>query len=197
MRLLVIRHGESEADILRVCEGRADFGLTERGHRQAEAMGSYVGQNYQIDKIYCSTLKRAVQTAEHLGAKVGLPLILDGHLMEFNNGLLAGLEYSVAEKKYPRVEMPLHSAVYEQESALDFRYRAEYMLSKLTSEHEEDSTIAVLTHGGMINQLYRAFFRLPVDSKFGFQTGDTGIHEWVISKESRVVVRANYIPHSI
>ena len=35
MRLLLIRHGESEADILDVHEGCADFELTERGHRQA------------------------------------------------------------------------------------------------------------------------------------------------------------------
>lgn len=197
MRLLVIRHGESEADILHVHEGRADFGLTERGHRQAEAMGGYVSQNYHIDKIYCSTLKRAKQTAEHLGAKVGLPLILDERLMEFNNGLLAGLEYGAAEEKYPRTETPPHLAVYEQESALEFRYRAEYMLSKLISENGEDSTIAVVTHGGMINQLYRAFFRLPVDSEYGFKTGDTGIHEWIISKGSRIVVKANHIPHNL
>ena len=38
MRILVIRHGESEADILNVHEGRADFNLTEKGNRQASAM---------------------------------------------------------------------------------------------------------------------------------------------------------------
>ncbi len=38
MKLLIIRHGESEADLLDVHEGRADYPLTERGHRQAQAM---------------------------------------------------------------------------------------------------------------------------------------------------------------
>jgi 2,3-bisphosphoglycerate-dependent phosphoglycerate mutase len=71
------------------------------------------------------------------------------------------------------------------------------MLSKLISENDEDSTIAAVTHGGMINQLYRAFFRLPVDSEFGFKTGDTGIHEWIIDKGSRIVVKANHIPHNL
>lgn len=66
MRLLIIRHGESEADILDVHEGRADFALTERGHRQADAMSEYVRQNYQLARIYHSTLRRAKQTAEHL-----------------------------------------------------------------------------------------------------------------------------------
>ena len=39
MKLLVIRHGESEADLLDVHEGRADFSLTERGLRQARDGG--------------------------------------------------------------------------------------------------------------------------------------------------------------
>ena len=50
MTILVIRHGESEADLLDVHEGRADFELTERGHTQAEAMARYVAENYTITK---------------------------------------------------------------------------------------------------------------------------------------------------
>lgn len=197
MRILVVRHGESEADILGVHEGRADFELTERGHRQAAAMAEYVSRSCQVGRIYASTLKRAVQTAEHLKAAVNAPLMLDEHLMEFNNGLLAGLEYDAAREKYPPVKTPPHRAVYGQESALEFRHRAEYMLSKLISEHDGEDTIAVVTHGGMINQLYRAFLRLPVDAEFGFHTGDAGIHEWLVNQGSRVVVRANYIPHNL
>jgi 2,3-bisphosphoglycerate-dependent phosphoglycerate mutase len=33
MEILLIRHGESEADLLQVHEGRADFELTDRGRR--------------------------------------------------------------------------------------------------------------------------------------------------------------------
>lgn len=35
MRLLLLRHGQSEADILKVMEGRADFSLTDKGKIQA------------------------------------------------------------------------------------------------------------------------------------------------------------------
>jgi len=58
MKLLIIRHGESEADILNVHEGRADFNLTDKGHIQAQAMADYVSKNYSIDKLYASPLKR-------------------------------------------------------------------------------------------------------------------------------------------
>lgn len=197
MRILVIRHGESEADLLDVHEGRADFELTERGHRQAAAMACFVKENYDVSAIYCSTLKRAYQTAGHLSEAAGIPVTPDEKLMEFNNGLIAGLKRDVAREKYPRVtNLPLHAAVYEQESMLEFRCRAEYALSKIISETASDATAAVVTHGGMINQLYRAFLRLPIDSDICFATGDTGIHEWRISEGSRVVVRANMTEHA-
>lgn len=197
MRLLIIRHGESEADLLHVHEGRADFALTPRGHRQAEAMSDYVSEHYAIDKIYCSTLKRAVQTARHLQEKTRAPLFPDERLMEFDNGLIAGLSREEARERYPEKSVPLHASVYEQESRLEFRYRAEYMLSRLLSENGENATVAVVTHGGMIVQLYRAFLMLPVDAPFSFWTGDTGIHEWLIEGDARAVVRANFPPHSL
>ena len=156
-------------------------------------MSRYISQNYSVDKIYYSTLKRAVQTAQHLMLATRAPLLPEEDLMEFDNGLLAGMKFEVAAEKYPQVEIPVHTAVYEQETMLDFRCRGERMLSKLIAENEESSTIAVVTHGGMIGQLYRAFFRLPLDSKYSFPTDDTGIHEWDIIGESRIVLRANYV----
>ena len=197
MKLLVIRHGESEADILRVCEGRADFPLTERGHRQAAAMAEYVAVNYPLDRIYCSTLTRARQTAQYLSDATGCPLTAEPLLMEFNNGLIAGLPYAEAHKKYPPVpDLPLHKAVYGQESKLEFRFRAEAVLSEILSANAPDATVAVVTHGGMINQLYRAFLRLPVDADAAFSTGDTGIHLWQTDGPARRVTFANATAHA-
>ncbi|MGM9600786.1 MAG: histidine phosphatase family protein [Faecousia sp.] len=197
MRMLIIRHGESEADLLDVHEGRADFELTDRGHKQAKAMANFVRENYILSAIYCSTLKRAYQTATYLSDATGIPLNPDGRLMEFNNGLIAGLERAIAREKYPPVDnLPIHAAVYAQESMLEFRFRADYMLSKIISETDPDATVAIVTHGGMIHQLYHAFLQLPVDTNIGFSTGDTGIHEWSITKDRRVIVRANMTAHT-
>ena len=196
MRLLIIRHGESEADLLDVHEGRADFPLTERGQRQAAAVAEYVKIHYQINAIYCSPLKRACQTGVYLSQATGVPLIMEEKLMEFNNGLIAGLDRQIAKEMYPYVEnLPVHAAVYEQESALEFRFRADYVLSKILTEFPVDSTVAVVTHGGMINQLYRSFLRLPVECDLFFSTGDTGIHEWNIIEGQRRIIRANLTAH--
>ena len=103
MKLLIIRHGESEADLLNVHEGRADYPLTERGECQARAMAEYVSTHYDLTKIYCSTLKRAYRTAELLSEASGAVLTPDDRLREFNNGLLAGLDRETAREKYPIV----------------------------------------------------------------------------------------------
>lgn len=196
MKILVIRHGESEADILDVHEGRADFNLTEKGHSQAQAMAEYVKEHYKVDRIYASPLKRAFQTATHLSGEVNIPIITDEKLMEFNNGLIAGLSWEEADEKYPFVpDLPIHEAVYEQESKLEFRYRAEHILSKILSENDKDATVAVVSHGGLINQLYHAFLQLPVQSGVFFGTGDTGIHEWRLRENERAIVRANCTEH--
>lgn len=197
MKLLVIRHGESEADLLDVHEGRADFALTERGRRQAEAMANYVADNYDISKIYASTLTRAKQTAQHLSDKTGIPIIFDENLMEFNNGLLAGLPRAVVRDKYPEVpDLPIDKAVYGQESQVEFRHRAENALSRIMNEAENDETIAVVSHGGMINQLYRSFFNMPVDCIYFFNTADTGIHIWSLTDRERRVIKANSDEHT-
>ncbi|MBO4913956.1 MAG: histidine phosphatase family protein [Oscillospiraceae bacterium] len=197
MRLLVIRHGESEADLLGVHEGRADFSLTPRGHAQAEAMSGFVAGEWKLERIYHSTLTRARQTAEHL-AKVALcPLIPYDELMEFNNGLLAGLTYAEADEKYPEVpDLPPDKSMYGMESALEFRARAERALERVLSETGEDETAAIVSHGGMINQLYHAFLKLPVDDGCRFASGDTAVHVWLVRGNERIVLHANLTDHT-
>ncbi len=63
MKLIVIRHGESVADILSVNEGRADFELTEKGKLQAVKLSQYISRNYIVNSIFqceirlCSKLR--------------------------------------------------------------------------------------------------------------------------------------------
>lgn len=196
MIILVIRHGESEADLLDVHEGRADFELTERGHKQAEAMAKYVAENYMLTKIYASTLKRASQTAQHLSKRTGIDITFDSDLMEFNNGLLAGLSREDAAMRYPEVkDLPIDQAVYRQESKVEFRDRAVKALDRVLFENKSEAIIAIVTHGGMINQLYGALFHTPVGGNSFFRTADTGIHLWEITDHGNYVLKANMDDH--
>ena len=196
MILLVIRHGQSEADILDVHEGRADFELTQKGHKQAAAMAKYVAGNYRLSRIYASTLKRAAQTAKHLSDETGTDIEFDPNLMEFNNGLLAGLSREEADRLYPHVEnLPIDQAVYGQESKVEFRSRAENALQRVLSENSSESVIAIVTHGGMVNQLYGSLLHMPIGENSFFRTADTGIHVWEITDHGNYVIKANMDDH--
>jgi 2,3-bisphosphoglycerate-dependent phosphoglycerate mutase len=196
LNIIVIRHGQSEADILKVHEGRADFSLTKLGHKQALSMANLVSTNYNIDKIYSSPLKRARETAEILSNATNVPIIYEDELMEFNNGLLAGLSRSEANERYPEpsVRWP-HSSMYGMESMIEFRARAESILSKIVSENSFDSTLVIIGHGGIINMLFRSFLELPLNSQIFISTGDTGIHHWQITSCSHRIVYTNKLSH--
>ena len=195
-KLILIRHGESEADILKVHEGRADFPLTELGHRQATAMGRWVSEHYEIDMIFASPLQRAAQTAQHLSDAAGVPVVFEEDLMEFNNGLLAGLAFEVAAKRYPRIEnLPPDQSVYGQETQYEFRARADQALARCLSQIPDGATAAIVSHGGMINQLFASLLALPPAAAPRFLTGDTGIHLWLLSPEGPRLMFSNKQEH--
>jgi len=197
MKILVIRHGQSEGDITNVIEGRYDAPLTELGIKQAKLMANWVAEKYSIDKIFASPLKRASKVAEILGSRINLDIVYNDDMMEWNTGLISGLKKEEVRARYPEPEVKYpHTAVYEQESNIDLRMRAETVLSRLINENPPDSTIAIVSHGLFIWNLGYSFLRLPVTSNLvQFPIGDTGIHEWRIDGESRTVVHVNQRRH--
>lgn len=67
-RLLIARHGNTFAsgDIVTRVGGRTDLPLVPSGREQGQQLGLFLRQsNFLPDKIYTSTLKRAIETAEH------------------------------------------------------------------------------------------------------------------------------------
>ena len=105
-------------------------------------MARYVARNYRLTRIYASTLKRAAQTARHLSDETGTAIEFDPDLIEFNNGLLAGLSRKDADRLYPYVEnLPNDQAMYGQESMVEFRNRAVNVLQKVLSENSSEAVV--------------------------------------------------------
>lgn len=196
MELLVIRHGQSEADISNRIEGRADFPLTPLGEQQALLMAEWVKEFYIPDYILTSTLIQASRTAQILSNKTNIEVQYYTELMEFNNGLIAGLTKEEADVKYPpQKDKKPHERFYEQETFIEFRMRAETILSKIIYEYPCDKRIAIISHGGMINMLFRSFLNLPVNCDVSISTADTGIHLWKVDENKRHVVFLNSTKH--
>lgn len=197
MQILIIRHGQSEADLLKVHEGRADFLLTECGIQQAHHMADWVKTRFKPEIIWSSPLMRAKQTANILSDTVGCKVTYDSDLMEWNNGVLAGMSKEEAKKKYPE---PInghrpHESVEKGESAIAFRMRAEIMLAKIQSVSEKYNCLAIVSHGGMIARILHSFMELPVNNKYVIKTSDTGIHLLEYRVEKRVIHFFNQTSH--
>jgi 2,3-bisphosphoglycerate-dependent phosphoglycerate mutase len=192
MEILLIRHGESEADILRVHEGRADFSLTELGNKQAHAMAKRVSADFPPEVIWSSTLKRAKETVSYLSKEIGCNVNYENDLMEHNNGVFAGLSFEEADK----LQLPnyLHERVQDGESFIEFRMRIEMVFSKIIASSTQ-KRIAIVTHGGVISNILNTFLKNAVNKEYWFKTGDTGIHFVEINKDERVIHFLNDTTH--
>ncbi|WP_223701516.1 histidine phosphatase family protein [Sutcliffiella deserti] len=197
MEILLIRHGQSEADLINVHEGRADYPLTDLGREQAERLACRLNEYCPPDIIWTSTLKRASETATILADKVGCMLIKEPNLMEYNNGVLAGLPREVAATKYPIPPggRKPHERVQNGESELEFRMRAEIVFSKILAESYAVARIAIVSHGGMTSNLLKAFLQLPVTANVSFNTGDTGMHLLRKMGDKHMLVSLNNTEH--
>ncbi|MGG4343102.1 histidine phosphatase family protein [Paenibacillus lautus] len=201
VEILVVRHGQSEADILNRCEGRADYELTDLGQQQARLLAEWIHCEYAVDVIFSSTLIRAKQTAAAIAETTKVPVTYDDDLMEQNNGVIAGMLREEALLKYP---LPVggrkrHDAIEGGESEVQFRARAEQFISKLfTTIHSEPGLkrVCIVSHGGMISMLFRSFLNLPYHTDIHIPTGDTGVHLWRYDRSGKKMIAAtNFQEH--
>ncbi len=68
MRLLLVRHGQSEWNASRRLQGQADIGLSERGRSQADALRSVI-TGIGHCRAVSSDLRRVSETAQRIGAE--------------------------------------------------------------------------------------------------------------------------------
>ena len=104
MKLVLIRHGESEWNRLNLFTGWTDVDLSEKGHEEAKAAGRLLkAEGYDFDVCYTSYLKRAIHTLDHVLDEMDrawLPVVKSWKLNERHYGALQGLNKSETAEKY-------------------------------------------------------------------------------------------------
>ena len=98
--MLVVRHGETEWNLIDKHQGHLDSPLTESGIKQAYALGNgLLGKGIEV--IYSSDLGRAIHTAEIIGTKLDLRVNVDSRLRERHLGSMQGLTKEEFRRRYP------------------------------------------------------------------------------------------------
>ena len=93
MNIFVVRHGQTEWNVMKKMQGSADIELNEKGLSQASDTADML-RDLAFDIIFCSPLKRAKQTAEIINDDRGLNIIFDERLRERNYGEFEGTSKS-------------------------------------------------------------------------------------------------------
>lgn len=84
-QLVLVRHGETEHNLLGIAQGWQDSELSERGRSQVAKLAARL-QAFGSDAIYSSPLSRALATAEAIRAVTGLEITVLDELKEMNYG---------------------------------------------------------------------------------------------------------------
>ena len=100
VRLLLIRHGETDHNAGQLALGQFDVPLNERGRRQAQALAEALGSD-DIAAVYSSPLQRAVATATPLADALGLEVQIEPGLIEMDVGETDGVPFSDLRERYP------------------------------------------------------------------------------------------------
>jgi broad specificity phosphatase PhoE len=156
MRVILVRHGETDLNVKGIYRGRADIPLSPRGRAQSRAVGRAL-RGVRLDGIYTSPLARARDTAAAIAARrPGVAPAVAEEFIDMDFGHWQGLAVDQVREKFPDefrtwVETPQDARIASAETLEGVRQRALAGLDRLESLHHE-GTIAVVSHG-VVNKL--------------------------------------------
>ena len=107
MKILLVRHGETEWNGVNRLQGHLDSPVTARGHRQIAALIRAL-DGEKIDRVVSSPAGRAVAAATPIAAHFACPIRFDARLIERGFGPLEGTVYSQLNDEQRR----LFDAIY-------------------------------------------------------------------------------------
>jgi probable phosphoglycerate mutase len=147
--------------------GHLDIPLSPAGIRQAANLAERLAGEV-IDAVYSSELTRAWLTAAPFAARLGLEIVADTRLRERSFGVFEGLTLDEIAARHPegfrrwRERNPAW-AIDGGESGQQLVDRVLDALRDIVARHR-GQTVAVVTHGGVLDVVYRAARSLPWDA---------------------------------
>ena len=149
-RLIIIRHGQSEANLNNRFAGLVDVSLTELGRQQGKHTAEFL-KNEKIDAVYSSMLSRAYDTACYTAKLHGLTVIKDAGVNEINGGDWENLTYPEIEEKFPEMIHVWRTNIgrtqcQNGENVVQVAERVYSAMESIAKKHP-GQTVAIGTHG--------------------------------------------------
>ena len=172
--LIAVRHGETDWNRIRRLQGHTDIALNATGIDQAARLAAALAAE-PIEAIHSSDLSRAVATAEPVAVALGVPVTRHALLRERNYGVLEGKTFAEILDHYPDEAEALRLrranwTIPRGESQDAFFRRAVDTVSAIAVGARRIATrarptILIVTHGGVLDMLYRAARGIALDAE--------------------------------
>ncbi len=151
MRLILIRHGQTDYNLQNRYCGFSNPALNNKGIKQAKRLAVKL-KSLNVDKAYSSDLKRAIQTAKIIFRDLPIEKVSD--FREMNFGIFEGLTYEEIIKINPKlyrkwIANPAKVKIPDAEGLRDLNKRVKKRLAHIILQNK-NKTIAVVTHSGPI-----------------------------------------------
>jgi len=166
LRLIIIRHAQTVWNAAGKIQGQADPELSETGRNQCALVARRLEAEV-IDALYTSDLSRARQTAEAVaGLHPGLAVQLDPGLREIDLGAWEGATRESLAAQWPELftqwqQQPSWDLVPDGEGGDAFQARVLDAFSRIAHGWGDDSSVAVVTHIGVIRVLLSTIIGAP------------------------------------
>lgn len=158
LELLLIRHGETDWNRELRFQGQVDVPLNATGHEQARRLGVRLASE-PVHRLYSSDLTRTLQTAGPAAERLQLPSVGHVALREQAFGLIDGMSVPDIQQQHPGIwerwlAFDPDYAPPGGESQRQFQARVLGAVAGLAQRHAGE-TLVVVTHGGVLDILYR------------------------------------------
>ncbi|MCX8520350.1 MAG: histidine phosphatase family protein [Rhodoferax sp.] len=197
-RIIAVRHGETDWNVNARIQGQLDIGLNACGRWQAEQAARALADEV-FDAVYASDLSRAHDTALAIAAQSGtrssvqLAVQTDAGLRERAFGKFEGHTFATIEARWPEearlwhIREPHFAPDGGGESPAQILERVANTVNSLAERHLGQQ-ILLVTHGGVLDALYRLATRQDVNAPRTWQLGNAAINRLLWTPEGLTLV---------
>ncbi|KVM68205.1 phosphoglycerate mutase [Burkholderia ubonensis] len=167
MDILLIRHGQSVANVKKLLISTDQDGLTEEGKSQSIRLRHTLAEmKLSPSLVYCSPWRRARETAEILFDDVD-DIMFDGRLAETHPGIYGSWLEADFNAKFPAFNKEIRNSYEGGESHYDMTNRVNAWLeSEVHPRVGTDGILAAVAHGGPISAALQHLLQIPVESHY-------------------------------
>ncbi|MBK0081717.1 histidine phosphatase family protein [Kosakonia sp. S58] len=148
MKVILVRHAQTQWNRAGMIQGQQDSPVTERGERETAALlAALKDEGYAAESVFSSPLARARSMGEQLAALFQAPLVIDAALMEQSFGGYEGL--STQKLQAEADALFAHDAAFCPPGGESLAQAVERMLAFLQLQHTRAAhkTLCVVCHG--------------------------------------------------